>query len=373
VHRPDPEFADAALLATTGLYRGGAEARHAERLLTRSGRPEPSAAGLLCTLPDVDAVDDRSAALVPEFLLRSGVGCHPATRAPRSAAYPDDVPGLEPTFVRVRWEDGERDADARDAEVARFRSWLTGDECRRVLGEQGFRSAHGERRLLDAKAAPKGLTDEVRPADSADPSELDKALQRYGNAHGPGRVLYLLDSSGSMAGLWDGPSGGPGILRQTLTGLGGEDEYGVWAVHGLKGRTHTGLLDFGTHNRRDADRALGAARVRNAEADPSAALLDALAFMRERGAGDERPRLIVYLTDGEDDNRLTGDGLEKVVDRARTAGVPVAMVTLTNGACDRDRPGTRIAEAGRGRCLDAGDDLVPALRDEVARTGTGEE
>jgi hypothetical protein len=49
------------------------------------------------------------------------------------------------------------------------------------------------------------------------------------------------------------------------------------------------------------------------------------------------------------------------------------MVTLTNGACDRDRPGTRIAEAGRGRCLDAGDDLVPALRDEVARTGTGEE
>ncbi|MFH9005560.1 caspase family protein [Streptomyces afghaniensis] len=374
VHRPDPEFADAALLATTGLYRGGAAARNAERRLTQSGRPEPSAAGLLCTLPDVDAVDDRSAALVPEFLLRSGVGCHPATRAPRSAAYPDDVPGLEPTFVRVRWEDGERDADARDAEVARFRSWLTGDDGRRVLGEQGFRSAQGERRLLDAKSAPEGLIDDVRPADSADPSELDKALERYGNAHGPGRVLFLLDSSGSMAGLWDGPSGGPGIIEQTLTGLGGEDEYGVWAVHGLKGgRTHTDLLDFGTHDRRDAERALDAARVRNAEADPSAALLDALAFMRERAAGDERPQLIVYLTDGEDDNRLTGDGLEKVVERARSAGVPVAMVTLNSGACDRDRPGTRIAEAGRGRCLDAGDDLVPALRDEVARTGTGEE
>ncbi|MER7403348.1 caspase family protein [Streptomyces sp. NPDC000070] len=373
VRRPDPEFADSALLATVGLYGGGADARTAERLITQPGRPEPSAVRLLCTLPDTDAVDDRSAALVPEFLLRSGVGCHPATRAPRTAAYPDDVPGLEPTFVRVRWEDGERDADARDAGVDRFRSWLTGDEGRKVLGEHGFRSARGERRLLDPESAPEGLTDEVRPAGSADPSEMDTALENYGNAHGPGRVLFLLDSSGSMAGLWDGASGGPGILKQTLTGLGGEDEYGVWAVHGLYGRTHTDLLGFGTHARREAERALDAARVRDAQAHPSAALLDALAFMRERGTDDERPQLIVYLTDGEDDNRLTGDGLKQVVERARTAGVPVAMVTLKNGACDRNRPGTQIAEAGRGRCLDAGDDLVPTLRDEVARTGTGEE
>lgn len=373
VRRPDPEFADSALLATVGLYGGGADARGAELHITQSGRPEPSAVRLLCTLPDADAVDDRSAALVPEFLLRSGVGCHPATRAPRTAAYPTDVPGLEPTFVRVRWEDGERDADARDAEVNRFRSWLTGDEGREVLGGQGFRSAQGERGLLDPESAPEGLIDEVRPAASADPLEMDRALERYGNAHGPGRVLFLLDSSGSMAGVWDGSSGGPGILKQTLTGLGGEDEYGVWAVHGLDGRTHTDLLGFGTHARREAERALDAARVRDAEADPSAALEDALAFMRERGAGDERPRLIVYLTDGEDDNRLTGGDLERVVDRARTAGVPVAMVTLDSGACDRDRPGTRIAEAGRGRCLDAGDDLVPTLRDEVARIGTGEE
>ncbi|MFJ4975170.1 caspase family protein [Streptomyces coeruleorubidus] len=373
VHRPDPAFADAALLATVGLYGGRADARGAELHITQSGRPEPSAVRLLCTLADTHAVDDRSAALVPEFLLRSGVGCHPATRAPRTAVYPDDVPGLEPTFVRVRWDDATRDDDARTTETDRLRSWLTGDEGRKVLGEHGFRSAQGERRLLDPKSVRDGLIDEVRPADSAEPKEMDDALESYGNAHGPGRVLFLLDSSGSMAGLWDGSSGGPGIIEQTLTGLGGEDEYGAWAVHGLKGRTHTELLPFGTHARRDVERALGAARVRNAEADPSAALLDALEFMRERGAGDERPQLIVYLTDGEDDSRLTGDGLERVLDRARSAGVPVAMVTLKNGACDRDRPGTLIAEAGRGRCLDAGDDLVPALRDEVARTGTGEE
>ncbi|MFJ8466549.1 substrate-binding domain-containing protein [Streptomyces swartbergensis] len=377
VRRADPEFSESALLATVGLYGDGADARGAEQLIARAGRPESSAVRLLCTLPEDDAADDRSAVLVPEFLLRSGVGCHSVTRAERTAAYPDDVPGMEPTFVRVRWEGGDRDAQARDDAVDRFRAWLTSEDGREVLGEQGFRSATGERGLLAGKAADHGLTDSVPPADSADAARLDRTLERYGNAHGPGRVLFLLDSSGSMAGLWDGPSGGPGILKQTLTGLGRGDEYGVWAVHGVRGPTHTELLDFGTHSGPKAEKALtagkGGAEVRDAEADPHAALLDALAFMRERGAGDERPQLIVYLTDGEDDDRLTGDRLREVEERVRASGVPVAMVTLKSGGCDRDRPGTRVAEAAQGRCLDAGDDLVPALRDEVARTGTGEE
>ncbi|MGW0860911.1 caspase family protein [Streptomyces sp. NPDC002611] len=374
VHRPDPALTGSALLATAGLYGDGDDARGAELRITRPERPEPSAVKLLCSLPDDDAVDDRGAALVPEFLLRSGIGCRPATRVPRTAAYPDDVPGLEPTFVRVRWDHGDLDADARDEEADRFRAWLTGAEGREVLGEQGFRSASGSRPLLDTgSAVPSGLTGGVRPADSADAADLDRALEEYGDAHGPGRVLFLLDSSGSMAGLWDGPSGGPGILKQTLPGLGGEDEYGVWAVHGLTGRTHTELVPFGTHSRKKAEQDLDTGKVRDAEADPSAALLDALAFMRERGADDERPRLIVYLTDGEDDTRLTGDRLEQVLERAGSAGVPVAMVTLNSGACDSGRPATRIADAGRGRCLDARDDLVPALHDEVARIGTGEE
>ncbi|MER7477756.1 substrate-binding domain-containing protein [Streptomyces sp. NPDC126510] len=373
LHRADPEFTDSALLATMGLYGQDADARRAEQRLARAGRPEASAGRLLCALPEDDAVDRRGTALVPEFLLKSGIGCHPVTRTPRVAAYPDDVPGLEPAFVRVRWEDGDRDAEARDDAVDRFRAWLTGKDGRAVLGEYGFRSATGERGLLDAEEPPEGLTESVRPAGAADPEEMAAALRDYGNAHGPGRVLFLLDSSGSMAVRWDGPSGGPGILKQTLPGLGGEDEYGVWAVHGTGERTHTELLEFGTHERSGAEQVLDAAEVRDAEADPRGALLDALAFLRERGSGDERPQLIVYLTDGEDDGRLTGKALKAVLDRARGAGVPVDMVSLSSSGCDRDRPATRVAEAGRGRCLDAGDDLVPALHDEVARIGMGEE
>ncbi|MFJ3621914.1 substrate-binding domain-containing protein [Streptomyces iakyrus] len=376
VHRPDPEFTDAALLATAGLYADEADTRRAEQGLARTERPEPSAVRLLCALPGRgDAVDDRGAALVPEFLLKSGTGCHSVTRARRVAAYPDDVPGLEPAFVRVRWEDGDRDAAARDDAVDRFHAWLTGEGGRAVFGEYGFRSPTGERGLLDAAPVPDGLTESVRPARTADPATMDRTLADYGDAHGPGRVLYLLDSSGSMAGRWDGPSGGPGILKQTLPGLGGKDEYGVWAVHGTGDRTHTELLPFGTHGRREAEDALDGADVRDAEADPPGALLDALAFMRERGSGEDRdrPQLIVYLTDGEDDGRLTRKALGEVLDRAGGAGVPVTMVSLSSSGCDRGRPATRIAEAGRGRCLDAGDDLVPALHDEVARIGSGEE
>jgi hypothetical protein len=113
--------------------------------------------------------------------------------------------------------------------------------------------------------------------------------------------------------------------------------------------------------------------VRDAEADPHGALLAALDAMRLRGADDERPDLVVYITDDEDAGRLTGDRLADVIGAARAAGVPVTMVSLTGGSCDAGEPDARISEATGARCLDTGDDLGGALHDEVARTGTGED
>ncbi|MFF9209485.1 MULTISPECIES: caspase family protein [unclassified Streptomyces] len=378
VLRPDPEFTDTGLLATMGLYAQGADARSAERSVGQAGPPSPTAGELLCTLPYDPAQDARSAVLAPEFLLKSGVGCaSEMVRARRVAQYPDDVPALQPTFVRVRWEDGDQDAQARDAAVKRFHEWLSGDGGRRVLGAYGFRSADAPHRLLGpGPAAPGVRTDPAMPHETAEATAMNAALERYRSVGGPGRVLFLLDSSGSMARTWEGPSGGPGLLKQSLGGLGDQDEYGVWAVAGTSGRTHTDLLPFGTHRRADAVRALdpgGSARVRDAEADPHAALLDALAFLHGRGTDDQRPQLIVYLTDDEDNTRLTGRALDDVLQRARTAGVPVAMVSLATGGCDGGRPDARISAASSGRCLDPGDDLGAALHDEVARTGTGEE
>lgn len=204
---------------------------------------------------------------------------------------------------------------------------------------------------------------------------METALTDYRAAHGPGRVLFLLDSSGSMASLWEGPSGGPGLLEQSLGGLGGRDEYGVWAVSGASGdeRPYEAVLPFGRHTRKDAERAVDAARVRDAEADPHAALLAALDDLAARGP-DERPRLVVHITDGEDDDRLTGANLDDVLTRAGAAGVPVTMVSLEAAwaATRTARPPASPPRAAAAAWT-AGENLGAALTDEVARAGTGED
>ncbi len=177
-----------------------------------------------------------------------------------------------------------------------------------------------------------------------------------------------------MGALWEGPSGGPGLVRQSFAGLGEEDEYGVWAVHGTGEDTYDTLLPVGRHTRADAERTVDrTARVRDAEADPRGALLAAFDHMERRGAADQRPDLIVFVTDDEDADRLTGEGLDDVLDLARAARIPVTAVSLTGGGCDAGEPDARISEASGGRCLDTDDDLGAALQDEVARTGTGEQ
>ncbi|QNP70796.1 substrate-binding domain-containing protein [Streptomyces roseirectus] len=366
VRRPDPEFTDSALLATQGLYADSGDARAGERLVADSGQLPRTAAESLCA-------DTESAVLVPEFALQGA--CPQGVWVPRTALYPNDVPGLAPTFVRVTWDDGDRDAAARAAAVSRFRSWLGGADGRAVLGAHGFRSPEPGHRLLGA--APPGVLPE--PGDLgrlAEASAMGSALDRYRNARGPGQVLFLLDSSGSMDNLWQGASGGPGLVQQSLGGLGEKDTYGVWAVAGTSGANHAEVLPFKRHKRGDAEKALSAlqrAGVRDAEADPRGALRDALAFMRRQGTDTQLPQLIVYLTDDEDNSRLSGRDLDDLLGIARESGVPVTMVSLATGGCEAGRADALISVASEGRCLDPGDDLAAALRDEVGRTGTGEE
>ncbi|MFH9330752.1 substrate-binding domain-containing protein [Streptomyces althioticus] len=379
VRRPDPEFTDSGLLATVGLYGDPPSVAEGERMVGQQGPPSPTAGDLLCDLPEDDAVDDRTAALVPEFLLVSGVDCEDNTRTPRWALYPADVPGMDPVFVRVRWDDADGDDDggddgmARDAAVASFRDWLAGDGGSDVFARQGFRDPDdGE--LLASEHKPDGVKLAPSPLDeSAGRNEMEQALSAYQAYGGPGRVLFLLDSSGSMADLWQGPSGGPGLLRQTLGGLGAEDEYGVWAVADTGDGPYETLLGFGRHWRKDAEEAVDErARVRDASADPHAALLAAFDEMEDRG-DDGRPQMIVHITDGEHGEHLAGGRLREVLDRAEASEVPVTVAVLGSGGCDEGRPDQRIAEVSGGRCLDAGDDVGAALHDEIARIGTGDD
>ncbi|WP_210585303.1 caspase family protein [Streptomyces sp. GESEQ-35] len=375
VRRTDPESADSALLATIGLYDGADGALDVEKQLDQPGPPSDTAAGLLCELPRNDTVDDRTAALVPEFLLKTGVGCDSARRSPRLAEYPMNVPGLEPTFVRVRWQDGDDDLAARDAAVEDFRAWLTEGRGRDAFAQAGFREATGDRPLLDESGPAFGVLPAPSPLqESAGLNEMETALKEYRAAHGPGRVLFLLDGSSSMASLWDGPSGGPGLLKQSLGGLGGQDEYGVRMVADTPGGDkYETLLPLTTHPRGEAAKRVDQAEVRpGADSDPHAALLAALDEMADRGA-DDRPQLIVYITDSGDHDRMTGGRLDDVLTRAESADVPVAMVSLRSGACAAGKPDARISAASGGRCLDADDDIGKGLSAEVERTGLGED
>ncbi|MEU3778424.1 vWA domain-containing protein [Streptomyces sp. NPDC032472] len=400
IRRTDPEYTDAGLLATVGLYGSGQpDQATAEHSVAQTGPPSRTGADLLCALPG-DEADGRTAVLVPEFLLHTGTGCDSITRARRMAAYPADVPGLSPTFVRVSWRGADRDEKVRSDAVERFHSWLTGNAAGKatagkngeqasapqaagglaVFGKDGFRSASGPHRPLGAGIVfsdfgalenPGQLIGTVRP------EAMDKALKDYREANGPGRVLFLLDSSGSMGALWEGPGGAPGIIGQSLAGLGERDEYGVWGVATEPGggRAYSEVLSFGTHEREQARRTVDAtAKVKDLEADPYQALVAALDDMARRGTDDHRPQLIVYLTDDEDNNRLTEGGrLSTLLATAREKKIPVVMASLDSGGCDKGKPDAAVSEASGGRCLDTKGDLVARLRDEVARTGTGGE
>ncbi|MGW0753704.1 caspase family protein [Streptomyces sp. NPDC002587] len=402
VRRPDPEHTDSGLVATIGLYgaggagsTAGVKPATAEQSVRQPGPPSPTSGDLLCLLPDDDSVDDRTAALVPEFLMKSGVGCDSARRARRMAAYPDDVPGLDPTFVRVRWKEALRDKDARQDAVERFHAWMTGTtqgeaaggkgKAGEVIrgglvefGKDGFRSAAGEHRPLAPDLTFNGFGALANPGTLADPARqtaMATALKEYREASGPGRVLFLLDSSGSMGDLWEGPGGAPGIVKQSLGGLGDLDEYGVWAVAAPPNAplAYQELLPFGRYRREEAEHAIDQrAQVKDLEADPYQALVAALEYMHQRGADDDRPRLIVFITDDEDNNRLTEGGrLDALRASAREKKVPVVMASLDGGGCDKAKPDAVISEAAGGRCLDTRTDLVAGLRDEVARAGTG--
>ncbi|MEU9176988.1 substrate-binding domain-containing protein [Streptomyces sp. NPDC048550] len=406
VRRTDPENTDAGLLATVGLYGAGTQdPATVEHGLAQPGPPSRTGGDLLCSLPDDDIADKRTTVLVPEFLLRSGVGCDSTTRIRRMAEYPVDVPGLSPTFVRVRWPGTERDKDARDNAVERFHTWLTGKGAAAkngakasvsavrgglaVFGNDGFRSASDPHKPLGNGADPSadngvvfssfGALDNPGPlAGPAVPAAMTAALKGYREANGPGRVLFLLDSSGSMGSLWEGPGGAPGIISQSLAGLGEQDEYGVWAVATEPGssRVYSEVLQFGKHRREEAQSAITAkAQVKDLEADPDKALVAALDYMRQHGTDGRGPQLIVYLTDDEDNNRFSEGGrLGALLLSARAERrIPVVMASLDSAGCDKGKPDAAISEASGGRCLDTKSDLVARLRDEVARTGTGDQ
>ncbi|MGW6347004.1 substrate-binding domain-containing protein [Streptomyces sp. NPDC055080] len=400
VLRPDPEGADGALLSTAALYASPSAGQPSviEAGMAGELRPMPTTAQeLMCALSDGirNELEDRAAVLVPEQTMAlfnlppkvSGQGTRPScasdTLQRRTARYPTDVPVLDLPFVRVTWADADRDEKARERAVRDFHDWLVEDDAAQAIFVQdGFRGVE------DGKPAPPGTASPLRAlanegavsidvpdsAPAASAASVADALRDYRQALGPGRVLYLLDNSTSMADnrVWSGPGRAKELVTRSMRSLGTRDRYGVWTLAPVKKDDHPDVVSFGQHGLTTAQQAVGAAKAVDANADIVAGLTDALAELREGASGPD-PRLLVLVTDDEDSAGLPRKDIDAVVKAAgKGAPVRVVAVSLRDGGCAPGQLNQRLAEATGGRCLDPSDGIATELTAEVAKTGTGD-
>ncbi|MBY8879018.1 vWA domain-containing protein [Actinacidiphila acidipaludis] len=401
VLRADPEYTDAAQLATVGVYSTNEGAAPADTDTVRSFEqqaaqlsPAPrSSYELMCELASSpSSLEDNAAVIVPEQVMaqfndatgpHDETGCDTGTLSRRLPEYPADVGMLDLPFVHVTWRDGDRDAAARDAAVHALYSWLTGKDGQRVFTDAGYRgrSDHDG----DASPPPTGswLTGDGHAVGNLQSSgydvsgdSVDTALKEFRDARGAGQVLYLLDSSTSMGDdgnkVWSGPGRAKDLITQSLDAFGPGDEYGVWAVSGRKPPA-TPLVPFTSHTSAGEPAKLLAAATTGGEAHPGDALIAALAELKNH-AGNGQPQLVVVLTDDEDDTWVTGRQLAELTKAARDQHVPVDWVSLTSGGCTagNGHRGPQIAAATGGRCLDPSGNQAAGLHDEVDRVGTGD-
>ncbi|QGV77248.1 VWA domain-containing protein [Streptomyces ficellus] len=360
VRRTDPEVGTAGLLATQGLYAGldgVADRKRAERRTTDGLRvPVSTGEHLLCEAPH-GGPGATDTLLLPAFRLKDDPDCGRPDTVRRIAVQPDDVPGLDPVFVRVRWAHASGGfTSVRQETLEAFETWLTGPEGRKQFILRGFDSGGISR---------------------ASTEDLNTTLAQYRQATGPGRVLFLVDSSGSMADRWEGDGGALGLLKAAFEGLGTEDEYAVWGVASADGadRPYSTVLPMDGHRPDTARATLGskAALHPDLEADPYRALGQAVDTLAARGRDDDRPQLVVLLTDDEDSRRPGWQRqLDDLTDRTRDKGVPIVMAVMESGACAAGAPARRVADTAGGRCLDAPGTLVRDLAAEVAWVGKGE-
>ncbi|GGP46647.1 vWA domain-containing protein [Streptomyces abikoensis] len=387
VRRADPRYTDAALAAARGQYRVDAP-RAVELGQRRQGRSMPTGRDLVCALArggsaDDRAVDRRTAVLAAEPTLAQYRDCAGTTGVTRVAEYPADVPGLDPVFVHVRWNDARLDEAERDRAVRRFREWLATKDGRKAFRDAAFRGAPRE----PLPSPPPGLLGDAGPLPRAlTADEAADTMEKHRQANAASRVRFLLDSSGSMSRWWDGPNGAREILKQAMGRFGAEDVFGVWSVASAGSEPpYRDLLPFGTHGswsraaaRNEQDKAAEAAKkVDDAEPDPSkeadigGALKAALEGMPQGTEDDGHPQLVVLLTDDEDNDRMNAARQDELVAAVAARKVPVVMVSFDSGGCLKDRFDLRVADASGGRCLDARGDLARDLGAEIAQVAQG--
>ncbi|OKI30017.1 VWA domain-containing protein [Streptomyces sp. CB03911] len=382
--RPNPATSATGLLQTVGLYLGyqgtlgrevtlpDAEARRLEKGFAVPGRSSGDARQLLCELASQAGRQDQLAVLVTEQALsRLDAGAPDVTGcADRPSAapgpgltryYPAGAPVLDHPMVTVSWP-GARDGAERLAAAGLFRDWLlTPDGGGRAWTDQGF----------ELPAPVDGATG-PGPA-GPDTAQITTALAGYARARLPGRVLLLLDVSGSMAE--NGKlAASVAALDRALRVLGPQDSYGLWTfpAAGTAGSGHQEPVPLGSTDPAAGGRALSRATALPLSAQLYEAVSQGLDVLRE-GAG-RQPQLLVVVTDGDirraDDPQ--GQEAARVLLRSAALGrpqIPVVVAALPAAGCHSTLDD--LAAFSGGRCLAGADGLGSQLAGLVAAVGSG--
>jgi hypothetical protein len=278
---------------------------------------------------------------------------------PLTAFYPEDTLRIDRVFVQLDWPDG--DSHQRRA-AADFGDWLGSQD-----GQEVALAGPPSDELVVGATAVGDRPDLATLADA-------EALRRLSTPNG--RMLVLLDTSGSMDRLADDGTGdddieatriqlAAGAVAATLDLMIPDDAYGLWTFPGPDGGAVRERVPVTvasdeaaiTGHRRATDLALGEVTVTGATP-----LFQAIAAGVEelRRSDDDRQAALMVITDGVDSGGgLSAGELQRVL---QATDVPQVFVIAVGEAACTDQL-TQLTNTSRGRCFPASfGDLGRTLR-----------
>lgn len=414
--RPSPVLSGVGLMHTIGLYladdgtpvgrdSGVPRAEVAERAESRLRAPGSQYAGsaeLLCSLrpgaasagagPRATAAPLVTEKSLADTNLGHAVGNCPALAAVPDkddryeAYYPSGVPGLDHPLIRVAWT-GAADATRRQAASERFADWLRRPGGgQRVITGAGYRGANAAGRaapppagspLRDSRAGV--LPDVGVEPYTAGAERAGQVMSAYDSAHRPGQLLFLLDTSTSMA---DGGriSEAADAVTRALEVLGPKDTYGLWTYP----RTGTAARDRGRPVEQvepgTSDPSAGRKLLARLQRDDGG-LVDQGAWMQEalttaldrlRDTPAERTKAVVLVLDEDDGAGKRSAAARDALFEALAAHprIPVVVLATGEGGCDA-APVRQVVEGSGGNCVAGGPGAADTLAGLVASFGTG--
>jgi hypothetical protein len=381
VVRADPESTELGLLATALLYGppgqdsppsphqlGPAEIEQRIAVsLDNGGFPLTDTPGLLCRhrLLRSSAAVIASEQQVVRFNLGDSLGpsCLSRTDDPEQlvAVYPSDTRSLDQQFVRLSWSEPPQHQAAAD-----FGTWLLTESGRTAVVRTGLHPV-GPYAMGPTLTTPGIDPDAVPTMEPIPPAEWEGTLSAHDAAQRRGRVLFVLDTSGSMATR--GPEGtrsgvAAAAVSAALGGMGPRDEFGLWFFPDAAGTGHVQAVPLGAPDQARRDAAQQALNgVRPAGNTPLfRSMIDGAAALPSDDPG--RVDAVVVLTDGEDTS--SGVGADAVSAALAGTGVRPVVVTIGEIRCS-DAGLTAITTATAGECVDADmTNLDTALRTATA-------